>query len=88
MPTGQMLSRMCGRAFTLYAVPIRITMLAIAMLAASAIIYDNPLILEWHNATAVFMTRFRQTSALWSSCTNWAFSTFCCDGPATPIRLI
>ena len=42
MPTGQMLYRLCGRAFTLYAAQILITMLAIAMLAASAVIYDNP----------------------------------------------
>jgi hypothetical protein len=54
VPTGQMLSRLCGRAFTLYAAQILITMLAIAMLAASAIIYNNPLLLEWHNAAAVF----------------------------------
>ena len=31
-----------------------ITMIAIAMLAASATLLDNPLLLEWHNAAAVF----------------------------------
>ena len=31
-----------------------ITMIAIAMLAGVAILRDNPLLLEWHNAAAVF----------------------------------
>ena len=38
----------------LYAAQILITMIAIAMLAASATLLDNPLLLEWHNAAAVF----------------------------------
>jgi hypothetical protein len=38
----------------LYAVQILITMIAIAMLAATATLLDNPLLLEWHNAAAVF----------------------------------
>jgi len=54
MPTSPLLARLFGRALTLYAAQVLITMLAIAMLAASAIVFDNPLILEWHNAAAVF----------------------------------
>jgi len=46
--------RLGGRAVELYAVQIMITAIAIAMLAASATILDNPLLLEWHNAAAVF----------------------------------
>ncbi|MPZ38708.1 MAG: OpgC domain-containing protein [Rhizobiales bacterium] len=46
--------RLGGRAVQLYAVQIMITMIAIAMLAASATFLDNPLLLEWHNAAAVF----------------------------------
>jgi hypothetical protein len=39
---------------TLYAAQIMITMIAIALLAGAAILRDNPLLLEWHNASAVF----------------------------------
>jgi hypothetical protein len=46
--------RLGGRAVELYAAQIMLTMIAIAMLAASATILDNPLLLEWHNAAAVF----------------------------------
>jgi hypothetical protein len=46
--------RLGGRAITLYAAQILITMIAIAMLAGVAIWLDNPLLLEWHNAAAVF----------------------------------
>ena len=46
--------RLGGRALTLYAAQILITMIAIAMLAGCAILLDNPLLLEWHNAAAVF----------------------------------
>jgi hypothetical protein len=46
--------RLGGRAITLYAAQIMITMIAIAMLAGAALLLDNPLLLEWHNAAAVF----------------------------------
>jgi len=46
--------RVAGRALTLYAAQIMITMIAIAILATAAILRDNPLLLEWHNAGAVF----------------------------------
>jgi hypothetical protein len=46
--------RVAGRAMTLYAAQIAITMIAIAILATAAILRDNPLLLEWHNAGAVF----------------------------------
>ncbi len=46
--------RLFGRALTLYAAQILITMIALAILAASAILLNNPLLLEWHNAAAVF----------------------------------
>jgi hypothetical protein len=50
----QLVFRLGGRALTLYAAHMMIVMLAIAMLAASARVLDNPLLLEWHNAAAVF----------------------------------
>jgi hypothetical protein len=53
-PTHHLVMRLTGRAVTLYAAQILITMLAIAMLAATALLLDNALILDWHNAAAVF----------------------------------
>lgn len=52
--TWYLVLRLLGRALELYAAQILITMIAIAMLAASATFLDNPLLLEWHNAAAVF----------------------------------
>jgi hypothetical protein len=53
-PAWYLVLRLGGRALTLYAAQIMITMIAIAMLAGVAILRDNPLLLEWHNAAAVF----------------------------------
>lgn len=52
--TWYLVLRLGGRAITLYAAQIMITMIAIAMLAGCAILLNNPLLLEWHNAAAVF----------------------------------
>ncbi len=46
--------RLGSRAIKIYAAQILISMLALALLAATALVWDNPLILEWHNAAAVF----------------------------------
>lgn len=54
VPTPKLLARLFGRALTLYAAQVLITMLAIALLAGSAILLNNALILEWHNAASVF----------------------------------
>src|SRR5581483_2950887 len=54
MPTRLVMLRLFGRALELYAAQVLITMVAIAMLAESAIALANPLLLEWHNAAAVF----------------------------------
>ena len=54
MPTRSVVLRLYGRALELYAAQVMITMLAIAMLALTAIELSNPLLLEWHNAAAVF----------------------------------
>ncbi len=53
-PAWYVVLRLGGRAITLYAAQILITMIAIAMLAAVALYLDNPLLLEWHNAASVF----------------------------------
>jgi hypothetical protein len=52
--TWYLVLRLGGRAVTLYAAQIMITMIALAMLAGCAILLNNPLLLEWHNAAAVF----------------------------------
>jgi hypothetical protein len=46
--------RLGARAVTLYAAQILITIIAIGLIAGAALILDNPLLLEWHNAAAVF----------------------------------
>ncbi|MGH7004717.1 MAG: OpgC family protein, partial [Alphaproteobacteria bacterium] len=46
--------RLFGRALTLYAAQILIIVIAVAMLAIAALVLQNPLLLEWHNAAAVF----------------------------------
>src|SRR5689334_4902320 len=53
-PPWYLVLRLGGRALTLYAAQIMITMIAIAMLAGVAMWADNPLLLEWYNAAAVF----------------------------------
>src|SRR6476659_4642139 len=54
MTAPRLVARLGGRALTIYAAQILISSLALAILAAAAYIFDNPLILEWHNAAAVF----------------------------------
>jgi hypothetical protein len=46
--------RLGGRSIQIYAAHILISGLALALLATSAYLTDNPLILEWHNAAAFF----------------------------------
>ncbi len=46
--------RLEGRAFTIFAAQIVITEIALAMTAAGSLLLENPLILEWNNASAVF----------------------------------
>jgi hypothetical protein len=52
--TVRLVVRLGGRALRIYAAQILISSLAIAILASAAYLLDNPLILEWHNAAAVF----------------------------------
>lgn len=53
-PLMYLVLRLSGRALTLYAAQIMITMIAIAITATAAILRNNPLLLEWNNAGAVF----------------------------------
>jgi hypothetical protein len=52
--TGRVLSRLGGRAISIYAAQILISSIAIATLAVAARMLQNPLLLEWHNAAAAF----------------------------------
>src|ERR1700674_1451633 len=54
LTAARLVSRLGGRALTIYAAQILISSIALALLAATAYWFDNPLILEWHNAAAVF----------------------------------
>ena len=49
-----MMLRVGARGVQLYAAQILITMIAIALIGAAALFWQNPLLLEWHNAAAVF----------------------------------
>jgi hypothetical protein len=51
---GALTFRLGGRAVQIYAAHILISGLALALLAAAAYRLENPLILEWHNASAFF----------------------------------
>jgi len=53
-PIKHVVLRVFGRAVTLYAAQMVIVVIAIAILGASARFLQNPLILEWINAAAVF----------------------------------
>lgn len=53
-PLKTVMYRVGGRIVTLYAAQITIVTIAIGMLAVAARLLDNPLLLEWHNAAAVF----------------------------------
>jgi hypothetical protein len=53
-PMHQVVLRLGGRALTLYAAHMMIVMMAIAILAITSRLLDNPVLLEWHNAAAVF----------------------------------
>ncbi len=46
--------RLGGRSVQIYAAHVLISSLALALLAATAYLLDNLLILEWHNASAFF----------------------------------
>jgi hypothetical protein len=50
----RLILRLSARAVALYAAQIVITVIAIALIAAAAILLGNPLLLEWQNAAAVF----------------------------------
>ncbi|MBV8849148.1 MAG: OpgC domain-containing protein [Methylobacteriaceae bacterium] len=54
VPAFRLVLRLVGRAVVIYAAQMLITVLAIALIAAAALYFEAPPILEWHNASAVF----------------------------------
>ena len=52
--SARLVLRLGGRAVQIYAAQILISSIALALLAATAYVLENPLILEWNNAAAVF----------------------------------
>jgi hypothetical protein len=53
-PTMTLVYRLSGRALTIYYAQLLITFFAIAIIAGAATLLDQPYILQWHNAAAVF----------------------------------
>lgn len=53
-PIKHLAFRLGGRAITLYAAQMLMVVIALAMIGFSAGYLDNPLLLEWNNAAAVF----------------------------------
>ncbi len=53
-PMTALVYRLAGRALTIYFAQLLITLFAIAIIAASATYLNQPYILQWHNASAVF----------------------------------
>lgn len=56
--------RLHNRAVAVYRAHITIISLALAMLAGTALVLENPLILEWHNAGAFFADPVRTMSGI------------------------
>lgn len=53
-PPGYVVMRLASRVLEVYRAQLVITTLAFAMIAAAALYFDNPLLLEWHGAGAFF----------------------------------
>ena len=53
-PPGAVIMRVATRTVEVYRAQLVITAIAFAMIAAAALYFDNPLLLEWHGAGAFF----------------------------------
>lgn len=63
-PLGQVVMRLLVRAFEIWQAQIVTISLAIAMLAAGAIYFTDPLLLEWHGAGPAFSDTVRSSIGL------------------------
>src|SRR5262245_55380197 len=64
-PIAYQAQRLGGRAAKLYAAHIITTTIAIAILAASATLFSNPELLEWHHVGALFNEPVPSHLGLW-----------------------
>jgi hypothetical protein len=60
-PPGRVLLRLASRTLEVYRAQLVITAIALAMIAAAAIHFENPLFLEWHNAAPAFADPIQTT---------------------------
>jgi hypothetical protein len=58
---GRVLMRLASRTLEVYRAQLVITAIALAMIAASALYFNNPLFLEWHNAAPAFTDPIQTT---------------------------
>ena len=63
-PLGQVVMRLLTRAFEIWQAQIATISVAIAMLAAGAIFFTDPLLLEWHGAGPAFSDTVRASIGL------------------------
>ena len=78
MPTRDIMLRLFGRALELYAAQVLITMLAIAMLAVTAIELNNPLLLRMaQRGLRVQRSGAHPYRACGAQRINWAISISC-----------
>jgi hypothetical protein len=60
-PAGRVVIRLVARAVEIYRAQIVLTAMALAMLAATALLRNDPIFLEWHNAGPAFFDSARTT---------------------------
>ncbi|WP_430913200.1 OpgC family protein [Methylobacterium sp. sgz302541] len=60
-PPGRSVLRLLSRTIEVYRAQITVMMIALAMIAGTALVLDNPLILEWHNAGGFFADPIQTT---------------------------
>ena len=60
-PPRRVLLRVSSRTLEVYRAQLVITAIALAMIAAAAIYFENPLYLEWHNAAPAFSDPIQTT---------------------------
>ncbi|MGE0023102.1 MAG: OpgC family protein [Hyphomicrobium sp.] len=63
-PLGKVVSRLLTRAFEIWRAQIVTVLVAIALLGAGAIVFTDPLLLEWHNAGPAFSDTVRSSIGL------------------------
>jgi len=60
-PPGRVVLRLASRMIEVYRAQITITAIALAMIAGAALVFNNPLFLEWHNAGPAFSDPLQTT---------------------------